>query len=78
MYIIVIMKENESNSIVMRVRFPEYLYEWIKQKAKKEKRSMAQQINYYIDNEYIEEKGEGDVQLVPDLTGEEGGDADNV
>ena len=57
------MDENNNESVVTRVRFPRYLHEWIKKKAKKEKRSMAQQISFYIDKEYEMDLSEKELQL---------------
>lgn len=81
----VIMNDNENRTVVMKVRFPEYLHDWIKQKAKTEMRSMAQQISYFIDKEYTKDtrfpdsSKEGDVKRqANDSTGEEGRDADTL
>ena len=81
----VIMDDNKNKTVVMKVRFPGYLHDWIKLKAKKEMRSMAQQISYFIDKEYAKDtrfpdlEGEGDAeQQLTDSTGEEGRDTTTV
>lgn len=51
-----LMNTSNEKSVVIKIRFPRYLYEWIKEKATKEHRYLAQQIAYYIDLEYEKEK----------------------
>ena len=57
------MNEEIRNTVVIKIRFPKYLHDWIKKKAKKEMRSMAKQISFYIDKEYEMDLSEKELQL---------------
>jgi hypothetical protein len=46
----------KDDSVVIKIRFPRYLHEWIKKKAREEMRSIAQQIAYYVNKELEREK----------------------
>jgi hypothetical protein len=47
-------------TVVIKIRFPKYLHEWLKAKASQEVRSLSNQITYYIKEAYdAEKKGQG-------------------
>ena len=50
------MNEENKGTVVIKIRFPKYLHDWIKKKAREEMRSMTQQIAFYIDRAFQEEK----------------------
>jgi hypothetical protein len=52
------MGQNEDSSVVMKIRFPKYLYDWLKKKAEEEMRPLSMQIALYIRNAYEEEQNE--------------------
>lgn len=43
-------------TVVIKIRFPKKLHEWIKKKAAKERRTQAAQIAIYIEHAYEEER----------------------
>ena len=50
------MNENKNETVVIKIRFPKYLHDWIKKKAREEMRSLTQQIAFYIDKAFQEER----------------------
>lgn len=56
------MNEEMEKSVVIRIRFPQYLYDWIREKSKKEMRPLAKQISYLIDKEYVKENNVSDLK----------------
>jgi len=49
-------------TVVIKIRFPKYLHDWIKKKAENEMRTIAKQIGYYIDKEYVKENNVSDLK----------------
>ena len=42
-------------TVVIKIRFPKKLHEWIKWKSKRERRTQAEQITFFIERAYEEE-----------------------
>jgi len=50
------MDEKKDKSTVIKIRFPVYLYDWVKKRAKIEMRPVSKQIAFYVDKALQEER----------------------